>query len=165
MTKSDLLQPVQCTLHSYSLILGAVDWINEWEKAANAGATKLYRELGLKPSTRAKSMSKFALQPEVLVYLIAARSGHRHFADYHERFSHDEQDLHCQCGQKRAQLHLFSCPKARPHRGKLLCSKLGRRRLPKEVLATPKGVKIFAEWGPATKLFERNRNRGAQEEV
>ena len=112
-------------------------------------------------------MPEFALQREVLGWLIAARSGHGHFADfadYHERFGHDEQDLHCQCGQKRAQLHPFSCPKARPHRGKLLCKKLGRQLSPEEVLGTPEGVKVFAEWSPAMKLFGRNRIRGAQEE-
>ena len=141
-----------------------MDWVNEREKEVNAGAAKSYRELGLKPSSRAKSMPEFALQREVLGWLIAARSGHGHFADYHERFGHDELDLHCQCGKKRAQLHLFSCPNARPHRGKLLCKKLGRQLSPKEVLGTPEGVKVFAEWSFATKLFGRNRNRGAQEE-
>ena len=58
-----------------------------------------------------------------------------------------------------AQLHPFSCPKARPHRGKLLCKKLGRQLSPEEVLGTPEGVKVFAEWSLATKLFGRNRNR------
>ena len=101
----------------------------------------------------------------MLGWLIAARSGHGHFADYHERFGHGEQDLHCQCGQKRAQLHPFSCPRARPHRGKLLCRKLGRQPSPEEVLGTSERVEIFAERGPATKLFGRNRNREARKEV
>lgn len=66
--------------------------------------------------------------------------------------------------KKRAQLHPFSCPKARPHREELLCKKLGRLLLPEEVLGMPEGVKVFAEWSLATKLSGRDRNRGAQEE-
>lgn len=42
----------------------------------------------------------------------------------------------------------FSCPKARPHRGKLLCKKLGRQLSPEEVLGTPEGVKVIADWSP-----------------
>lgn len=61
--------------------------------------------------------------------------------------------------KKRAQLHPFSCPKARPHRVKLLCKTLGRQLLPEEVLGTPEGVKVYAEWSLAAKLFGRNRNR------
>ena len=140
------------------------DWIEEWEKEANAGAAKSYQELGLKPSSRTNSMPEFALQREVLGWLIAARSGHGHFADYHERFGHDESDLPdllCQCGKKRAP---FSCPIARPHRRKLFCNKLERQLLPKEILGTSEGVKIFAVWSPTTKLFGRNNNRGVQEE-
>lgn len=109
-------------------------------------------------------MPEFALQREVSGWLIATRSGHGHLADYHERFGHDEQDLHCQCGQNCAQLHPFSCPKARPHRGRLLYRKLGRQLSPDEVLGTPEGVEIFAECGLATKLFGGNLNNGAQED-
>ena len=53
----------------------------------------------------------------------------------------------------------------RPHRGKLLCRKLGRQLSPEEALETPEGVKIFAEWGPTTKLFGRNRNRGYKRKI
>lgn len=101
-------------------------------------------------------MPEFTLQREVLGWLIAARSGHGHFANYHERFRHDEPDVLC---KRRAQLHPFSCPIARPHRGKLFCNKLERQLLPNDVLGTPEGVKVFAVWGPATKLFGRNSHR------
>lgn len=93
------------------------------------------------------------------------RSGHGHFADYYERFGHDEKDLHCQCGKKRDRLHPFSCPKARPQRGILLCKKLGRQLSPKEVLGTPERVKVFAEWSLAMKLFGRNRIGGHKRKV
>lgn len=58
-----------------------MDWIKEWEKEVNAGAAKSYRELGLKPSSQAKWMPEFALQQEVLGWLIAVRSGDGHFAN------------------------------------------------------------------------------------
>lgn len=101
--------------------------------------------LELKPSTQAKSMPEFSLQREVLGWLIAPRSGHGDFADYHERFGHGEQDLHWQCGRKRIQLHPSLCPKLSPQRGKLLCKKLGRQLSSKEVLGTPERVTIFTE--------------------
>lgn len=134
--------------------------IEEWEKEANARAAKIYQELGLKLPSWAKTIPEFALQQEVLGWLITVRSGYGHFADYHQRFGHDKPDLLCQCDKKRAQLHPFLCPMARPHRGKLFYNKLERQLLPNEVLGTPEKVKVFAVWGPATKLFGRNNNRG-----
>ena len=57
------------------------NWINEWEEGGGAEAVKSYLEVGLQPSTRAKSMPEFDLQREVFGWLIAARSGHGHFVD------------------------------------------------------------------------------------
>ena len=49
--------------------------------------------------------------------LIAARSGHGHFAVYHQRFSHEEkEDWQCSCGNYRAPLHPFRCTNERAHR-------------------------------------------------
>ena len=70
------------------------EWVNEWKKRGKSQALKSYHELGLEPTTRAKSMPKMALKREVLGWLIAARSGHGHFADYHERFGHEEEDIY-----------------------------------------------------------------------
>ena len=71
------------------------------------------------------------------------------------RFGHEETDTHCVCGQKRAQLHPFSCPKAREYRPHLWCTKRQKQLAPEEVLGTPEGVAIFAKWAPATGLFHR----------
>ena len=103
---------------------------------------------------KAKSQPELGLRREVLGWLIAARSGHGHFADYHERFGHEETDLRCDCGHRRTQLHPFSCPNARPHKDKI-ASKSGRQLSPDEILGTPAGMKKFAEWAPATGLFNR----------
>ena len=76
-------------------------WAKEWDNLPLLGSTKLYQELGLKPSSNVKTMPELKLSREVLGWLIAARSGHGHFADYHERFGHEEADKQCRCGQRR----------------------------------------------------------------
>ena len=88
-----------------------VAWQAEWVKEKGVGAIKAYQDLGLRPTTNIKAMPEMALKRETLGWLIAARSGHGHFADYHERFNHFEKtDLHCSCGARRASLHPFTCP-------------------------------------------------------
>lgn len=48
--------------------------------------------------------------------LLAARSGHGDFADYHERFRHHDANNHCSCGRKKSTRHIFYCKKLRKHR-------------------------------------------------
>ena len=95
------------------------NWQLEWQKGTRSGAAQTYVELGLKPTSRAKSLPELRLKREVQGWLIAARSGHGQFSAYHERFGHKETDTYCVCGQKRAQLYPFSCPTARDHRSHL----------------------------------------------
>lgn len=93
-------------------------------------------------------MPELKLKKEVFGWRIAAaRSGHGHFADYHERFGHDEADYWCKCGKRRSQLPPFSCSISRPHRAKLF-SKAEKRQLnPEEILGTPEGIRIFCRMG------------------
>jgi hypothetical protein len=42
--------------------------------------------------------------------VLAARSAHGDFADYHERFAH-ETELTCQCGKRKSPLHVWACSK------------------------------------------------------
>ena len=132
-----------------------VNWQLEREKSTFSGAAQTYVELGLKPTSRAKSLPELKLKREVQGWLIAARSGHGHFSAYHERFGHEGTDSNCLCGQKRSQLHPFSCAYARKHRLHLWCNKRLRQLAPDEVLGTPEGVAAFAKWAPATGLFHR----------
>ena len=120
--------------------------------------------LGLEPTTGAKSMPEMALKREVLGWLIAARSGHGHFADYHERFGHEE-DIYCKCGQRRSKAHPFSCSSARALRVKLFSVIDGRPLTQKEVLGTAQGIKMFAEWAPKTELFTRGKRMRDGEEA
>ena len=98
------------------------------------GAAQIYVELGLKPTSRTKSLPELKLKRVVQGWLIAARPGHGHFSAYHKRFEHEETDTYCTCGQKRAQLHPFSCPSAREHRPQLWCKRRQKQLAPEEVL-------------------------------
>lgn len=56
----------------------------------------------------------------VLHHLFAARNHHGDFADYHERFGHDDAKLTCSCGWRKSPTHLFYCRKVDPrHRMRL----------------------------------------------
>ncbi len=140
-------------------------WVNEWKKGGKSQALKSYLELGFEPTTKAKSMPEMALKREVLGWLIAARSGHGHFADYHERFGHEEEDIYCKCGQRRSKSHPFSCSSARALRVKLFSITDRRPLTPKEVLGTAQGIKMFAEWAPKTELFTRSKRMREGEEA
>lgn len=87
-----------------------------------------------------------------------AHCGEINFADYHERFGHDEEDIHCNCGQRRSKSHPFSSSSARSSRVKLL-SVIDRRLLTqKEVLRTAQEKKMVAEWVPITEQSRRMRD-------
>ncbi len=73
-------------------------WKLEWERGGNSTAAQTYLDLGLKPTSRAKSLPEQRLNRQVQGWLIAARSGHGHFAVYHEKFGHEGMDSNCLCG-------------------------------------------------------------------
>ena len=140
-------------------------WAKEWDNLAPRGAIKIYQDLGLKPSSNAKDMPELKLKREVLGWLIAARSGHGHFADYHKSFGHEEAEMRCKCGQRRARLHQFSCSTARPHRVKLFSIVKKKPLTPSEILGSPEGVRLFAGWAPETKLVRKNGSSGEASET
>lgn len=142
-----------------------VKWQLERENSAFSGAAKTYVELGLEPTTRAKSLPGLKLKREVQGWLIAARSGYGHFSAYHERFEHEGTDSNCLCGQKRLRLHPFRCAYTREHRQHLWSIKSLRQLTPDEVLGTPEGVAAFAMWAPATGLFRWRYGVGGEEEM
>ena len=162
VSPTSLTQGVQTLAHARRVIREKKDQAlqKEWGSNGTSQSIKIYQELKIRPIANAKSMPEMNLNREVLGWLIAARTGHGHFADYHERFGHEEVDVHCRCGQKRSRLHPFSCPHARLHRAKLFSLADRRPFTPNEILGTAQGVKIFAEWAPKTELFRRNRGYG-----
>ena len=57
------------------------------------------------------SPAELSLPRTTLHRLIAERSGHGNFAEYHRRFGHDATaaDCRCRCGSTMSQGHVFEC--------------------------------------------------------
>ncbi|EXU95536.1 reverse transcriptase domain protein [Metarhizium robertsii] len=78
----------------------------------DASAPDKYQGLTLKfPSS---CPPELALPRSILHHLLAARTHHGDFADYHERFRHDDACIKCSCGRRKAPTHLFYCRKIQP---------------------------------------------------
>ncbi|PZR61209.1 MAG: hypothetical protein DI537_52575, partial [Stutzerimonas stutzeri] len=72
-------------------------------------APESYKTLNLEATTSCPP--ELALPRATLHTLLAARSRHGDFADYHERFNHDDARLDCSCGRRKAPEHPFYCRK------------------------------------------------------
>ena len=68
----------------------------------------LYQTLGLKVTMGCPK--ELTTPRATLHHLLAARSGHGDFSEYHERFGHDV-NLLCTCGRKKHPTHPFYCRK------------------------------------------------------
>lgn len=110
-------------------------------------------------------MPELKLKREVMGCLIAARSGHGHFMDYHERFRHKEADKQCKCGQRRPRVRPFSCLTARSHRAKLFSKSKKKHLTLSETLGSSEGARLFEEWAPETNLYGRGENSGEAPEA
>ncbi|KID95333.1 Ribonuclease H-like protein, partial [Metarhizium majus ARSEF 297] len=78
----------------------------------DASAPDKYQSLTLKfPSS---CPPELALPRTILHHLLAARTSHGDFADYHERFHHSDACVTCSCGRRKAPTHLFYCRKIQP---------------------------------------------------
>lgn len=73
--------------------------------------------------------------------LLAARSGHGDFAQYHERFNHENALLFCSCGQRKSPQHFCHCLK-----GKRTAQHTWAGLSCKETLRTKEGALLFNEW-------------------
>ncbi|XP_044715241.1 RNase H domain-containing protein [Hirsutella rhossiliensis] len=69
----------------------------------SAGAPSSYKSLGLKASLGCPP--ELHTKRQHLHHLLAARSGHGDFADYHERFNHEEARIACSCGRRKSPTH------------------------------------------------------------
>ncbi|KFA67240.1 hypothetical protein S40285_10737 [Stachybotrys chlorohalonatus IBT 40285] len=76
-----------------------------WEESA----PDKYRALELSATTRC--LPELSLSRSMLHHLLAARSRHGDFAEYHERFDHADARILCSCGQRKAPNHIFYCRK------------------------------------------------------
>jgi len=129
-------------------------WRARWEQSQGQ-ARRYLEDFGLKPQTK-PTVGLQSMGRETLGWLIATRTGHGDFAEYHRRFKHEDAVLECECGSPRAPMHPFRCPRGAAHRGLLFASSKGRVLTPDEVLGMVQGTRIFAKWAPATGLFRRH---------
>ncbi|KAK1837510.1 hypothetical protein CCHR01_19868 [Colletotrichum chrysophilum] len=72
-------------------------------------ATPFYTQLGLKAFLACPP--ELTLPRAILHHLLAARSGHGDFEQYHQRFNHTEALPTCSCGEAKAVDHLVYCRK------------------------------------------------------
>ena len=85
-----------------------------WESSA----PEQYKDLDLVATTCCPP--ELALSRPLLHHLLAARTRHGDFADYHERFDHHGARLTCSCGRRKDPTHIFYCRKVSPrHRVRL----------------------------------------------
>ncbi|ODM20210.1 hypothetical protein SI65_03263 [Aspergillus cristatus] len=68
-------------------------------------APKRYKDLGIGLE---KCPPELPL-PHSAALLLAARHSHGDFAEYHERFEHDEALLRCSCGHRKEPSHFYYC--------------------------------------------------------
>ncbi|MGH7965947.1 MAG: ribonuclease H family protein [Candidatus Binatia bacterium] len=81
-------------------------------------APERYKELNL--GATADCPKELLMPRPILHHLLAARSHHGDFADYHERFNHDTARITCSCGRRKTPSHIFYCRKVAPrHRLRL----------------------------------------------
>lgn len=83
--------------------------------------------------------------------IIAARTQHGDFADYHERFNHRDAELYCSCGARKAPFHFLFCRIARKHPS-------GTRGPPStlipELLGTSKGIALLIQWWRRNRFYQ-----------
>ncbi|KAM4055553.1 reverse transcriptase (RNA-dependent DNA polymerase) [Hirsutella rhossiliensis] len=79
-----------------------------WE----VSAPQQYKVLDLDATTGCPP--ELTIPRPLLHHLLAARTHHGDFADYHERFNHDDARLTCSCGRRKEPKHLFYCRKIPP---------------------------------------------------
>ena len=106
-----------------------------WESSSHKGTIPL----------PAPSLSWLPNLPRsALAHLLAARSGHGDFANYHERGNHDGAKLLCPCGARKSPVHFFFCRRT-PARSRLSIYK-GRPLTLEDLLTTVQGAVCFSEW-------------------
>ena len=115
-----------------------------WSTTAPAS----YRELLI---SYGPSSSLLMLKRHATGRILAARSHHGDFADYHSRFNHTDATLECSCGKRKSPLHFFFC-----YKGKAIKT-LSNRPLSIAIpwlLGSVAGTKRLAEWLTAMKFYQ-----------
>ncbi|OAQ74382.1 endonuclease/reverse transcriptase [Purpureocillium lilacinum] len=112
-------------------------------------APQSYKPLNLEATVSCPP--ELALPRATLHSLLAARSRQGDFADYHERFNHDDARLDCSCGRRKAPEHPFYCRKISPR------LRMRQTPSPAKVIhhAVAKCFKAFVEMTSESSFFQR----------
>ena len=79
-----------------------------WQEAAHGRYKGFHLKASLKPTPELRELTRKELH-----WLLAARSGHGDFAEYHIRFKHHDAELNCKCGKHKSPAHPLTCPKVK----------------------------------------------------
>lgn len=101
-------------------------------------APQQYRDLSI---TLDRHPHELSLPRATLGRLLAARTGHGDFAQYHERFKHEDAKLECSCGGLKTPHHFYYCRKGR----KASQHPWGQRQVD-EILRSKSGTRDFHGW-------------------
>ncbi|EKG09112.1 hypothetical protein MPH_13900 [Macrophomina phaseolina MS6] len=118
-----------------------------WEKQQ----TPTYQHLGLRVGNRNPAL---ALSRNVLHRLLAERSGHGDFAEYHERFKHEDAEITCKCGGRKMQWHFIDCRLTAGWKYPANLNRAGRIR----TILGPKGWFLFQDLVQKTEVYRSGRN-------
>ena len=97
-----------------------------------------YRDLGIGLEKRPPELH---LPRPALGRLLAARSGHGDFAEYHERFKHEDALLTCSCGHRKEPSHFYFCREGR----KAAAHPWGQQPVA-DILTKKTGFTAYADW-------------------
>ncbi|KAI0993029.1 hypothetical protein K3495_g15155 [Podosphaera aphanis] len=107
----------------------------------------LYKQLYI--STSPNRPKELELPRSSLGRILATRTGHGDFADYHDRFRHPEANMNCLCGHRKSPFHFFCY--------------IAKRRVPRPpsppsealpfLLGTYKGGLVLHKWLQESRFF------------
>lgn len=124
-----------------------------------AEAPAQYRELRVE--ARSRLPKELHLPRRELGRLLASRSGHGDFAEYHRRFNHDDALLECSCGSEKERFHFFFCRLASRPDAPGFSGMAAVRWL----LGTDQGAERFAKWCRESQFYQRTCTRSLGIEV
>jgi len=96
--------------------------------------------------------SLLTIKRQAMGRILAARSHHGDFADYHIRFNHTDATFTCSCGKRKSPLHFFFCRKGK-------ATKTLSRKPPSEaipwLLGSEAGIERLAEWLSHSEFYQK----------
>ncbi|KJZ68708.1 hypothetical protein HIM_11899 [Hirsutella minnesotensis 3608] len=122
--RADELAKAGATLPDPTMDITTLAYLRRKAKADAASRFEAWWQAEMPDSYRALKLTTTTKCPKELVgvprerlhHLLAARSRHGDFAQYHERFNYQDALLNCSCGRRKAPDHIFSCRKTDPVR-------------------------------------------------